>query len=82
MEKVAVGARRPKLWLMFELLATDPGSKARRARLTTGHGVIETPAFMPVGTQGSVKGASPRELRELGAQVILGNTIHLFVRRE
>jgi len=43
MEKVAVGARRPKLWLMFELLATDPGSKARRARLTTGHGVVETP---------------------------------------
>jgi len=65
---------------MFELLATDPATKARRGRLTTAHGVIETPAFMPVGTQGSVKGVSPRELRELEAQIILGNTYHLFVR--
>ena len=65
---------------MFELLGKDPSSKARRGRLTTGHGVIETPAFMPVGTQGSVKAVSPRELRELGAQIILGNTYHLFVR--
>ena len=44
------------------------------------HGVIETPVFMPVGTQGTVKAVSPRELRELGAQIILGNTYHLFVR--
>jgi queuine tRNA-ribosyltransferase len=65
---------------MFELLSTDPGSKARRGLLTTAHGVIETPAFMPVGTQGSVKGVSPGELRALEAQVILGNTYHLFVR--
>lgn len=65
---------------MFELLATDSNSKARRGRLTTAHGVIETPAFMPVGTQGTVKAVSPRELRELEAQIILGNTYHLFVR--
>ncbi|MBA3962331.1 MAG: tRNA guanosine(34) transglycosylase Tgt [Chthoniobacterales bacterium] len=65
---------------MFALLKTDPNSKARRGRLTTAHGVIETPAFMPVGTQGSVKGVSPRELRALEAQVILANTYHLFVR--
>ncbi len=65
---------------MFELIGTDAESKARRGRLTTGHGVIETPAFMPVGTQGSVKAVSPRELRELKAQIILGNTYHLFVR--
>jgi queuine tRNA-ribosyltransferase len=65
---------------VFELLAEDPQSKARHGRLTTDHGVIEMPAFMPVGTQGSVKAVSPRELRELGAQVILGNTYHLFVR--
>jgi queuine tRNA-ribosyltransferase len=64
----------------FELLASDQHSKARRGRLKTAHGVIDTPAFMPVGTQGSVKGASPRELRELNAQIILGNTYHLFVR--
>ena len=55
----------------FELLASDQNSKARRGRLKTAHGVIDTPAFMPVGTQGSVKGASPRELRELNAQIIL-----------
>ena len=64
----------------FELLASDQHSKARRGRLKTAHGVIDTPAFMPVGTQGSVKGVSPRELRELNAQIILGNTYHLFVR--
>ena len=65
---------------MFELLAQDRQTKARRGRLTTAHGVIDTPAFIPVGTQGSVKAVSPRELRELEAQIILGNTYHLFVR--
>src|SRR6476646_9502103 len=64
----------------FELLASDQHSKARRGRLKTAHGMIDTPAFMPVGTQGSVKGVSPRELRELNAQIILGNNYHLFVR--
>ncbi|MEP7070823.1 MAG: tRNA guanosine(34) transglycosylase Tgt [Verrucomicrobiota bacterium] len=65
---------------MFELLARDTQTEGRRGRLTTAHGVIETPAFMPVGTQGSVKGMSPAELEELGAQIVLGNTYHLFVR--
>ena len=65
---------------MFELLAQDLQSKARRGRLTTAHGLIETPAFMPVGTQGTVKALTPRELHELKAQIILGNTYHLFVR--
>ena len=64
----------------FERLATDRYSNARRGRLTTAHGRIDTPAFMPVGTQGSVKGVSPRELHELNAQIVLGNTYHLFVR--
>jgi queuine tRNA-ribosyltransferase len=64
----------------FEVLASARDSKARRGRLTTAHGIIDTPAFMPVGTQGSVKGVSPRELHELDAQIILGNTYHLFVR--
>jgi queuine tRNA-ribosyltransferase len=64
----------------FERLATDSHSNARRGRLTTAHGEIDTPAFMPVGTQGSVKGVSPRELHELNAQIVLGNTYHLFVR--
>src|SRR5438034_2737095 len=65
---------------MFELLGQDSQSKARRGRLTTAHGVIDTPAFTPVGTQGTVKAVTPRELRELNAQIILGNTYHLFVR--
>src|SRR6058998_1119972 len=64
----------------FELVSQDRESKARRGRLITTHGIIETPAFMPIGTQGSVKAVSPRELRELNAQIILGNTYHLFVR--
>ena len=65
---------------MFELRATDKSTKARSGRLKTGHGLIETPAFMPVGTQGSVKAVSSRELSELKAQIVLGNTYHLFVR--
>jgi queuine tRNA-ribosyltransferase len=65
---------------MFELLKTDPGSKARLGRLTTGRGVVGTPVFMPVGTQASVKALDPRELREMGAQIILGNTYHLNLR--
>src|SRR5437763_9590278 len=69
--------RNPK---MFELLAQDQQTKARRGRITTAHDVINTPAFMPVGTQGSVKAVSPRELRELNAPIVLGNTYHLFVR--
>jgi queuine tRNA-ribosyltransferase len=64
----------------FEVLAADTASRARRGRLRTRRGVIETPIFMPVGTQGTVKAVSPRELRELEAQIILGNTYHLFVR--
>ena len=65
---------------MFELLATDPSSRARLGRLTTAHGVVDTPMFMPVGTQGSVKGLDPRELAEMGAQIILGNSYHLNLR--
>jgi queuine tRNA-ribosyltransferase len=53
---------------------------ARRGRLTLPHGVVETPAFMPVGTQGTVKAVSPGELDQLGAQIILGNTYHLNLR--
>src|SRR5213595_2651820 len=65
---------------MFEVRATDKSTKARVGRLKTNHGTIETPAFMPVGTQGSVKAVSSRELQELSAQIVLGNTYHLFVR--
>jgi queuine tRNA-ribosyltransferase len=65
---------------MFELLQTDPTSKARLGRLTTPHGVVETPAYMPVGTQATVKAMDPRELREVGTQIILGNTYHLSLR--
>jgi len=65
---------------VFELLATDPDCKARRGRLTTPHGVIETPIFMPVGTQGSVKTLHPDDLHMMNAQIILGNTYHLWLR--
>jgi queuine tRNA-ribosyltransferase len=65
---------------MFELLKTDSHTKARLGRLTTAHGVVETPVFMPVGTQASVKALDPRELREMGTQIILGNTYHLNLR--
>jgi queuine tRNA-ribosyltransferase len=64
----------------FTLLKTDPVTAARRGRLTTRHGVVETPVFMPVGTQGTVKAVTPAHLREIGAQIILGNTYHLNLR--
>jgi queuine tRNA-ribosyltransferase len=62
----------------FELLASD--GVARRGCLRTAHGLVDTPAFMPVGTRGSVKSLSPEDLREAGAQIILSNTFHLLVR--
>ncbi|HPH15020.1 MAG TPA: tRNA guanosine(34) transglycosylase Tgt [Burkholderiaceae bacterium] len=76
--------------LKFDLLKTDPptvssegaylGSHARRGRLTLNHGVVETPIFMPVGTYGTVKGVTPQSLNDMGAQIILGNTFHLWMR--
>ncbi|CAM5795003.1 tRNA guanosine(34) transglycosylase Tgt [Ottowia pentelensis] len=66
--------------LQFELLGQDPLSHARLGRLTLNHGVVQTPIFMPVGTYGTVKGVLPRSLREMGAQIILGNTFHLWMR--
>jgi len=68
----------PTNGLKFELLGTD--GAARRARLTLNHGVVETPIFMPVGTYGSVKAMLPHELKEIGAQIVLGNTFHLWLR--
>jgi queuine tRNA-ribosyltransferase len=64
--------------MKFELLATD--GQARRGRLDLAHGTVETPAFMPVGTYGTVKAISPGELTDLGAQIVLGNTFHLWLR--
>ncbi|HRD86554.1 MAG TPA: tRNA guanosine(34) transglycosylase Tgt, partial [Rubrivivax sp.] len=64
--------------LEFQLLATE--GQARRGRLTLRHGSVETPVFMPVGTGGTVKGVMPRSLEEMGAQIILGNTFHLWLR--
>ena len=80
--------------LKFELLKDDPaspaspdapdgaylGSHARRGRLTLNHGVVETPIFMPVGTYGTVKGVTPQSLTDMNAQIILGNTFHLWMR--
>lgn len=64
--------------LRFEVLKTD--GHARRGRLTLNHGVVETPVFMPVGTYGTVKGVMPSSLEAMGAQIILGNTFHLWLR--
>ena len=64
--------------LTFDLLKTD--GHARRGRLTLNHGVVETPVFMPVGTYGTVKGVMPASLEAMGAQIILGNTFHLWLR--
>jgi queuine tRNA-ribosyltransferase len=74
--------------LEFELLQADPatpaadypGTHARRGRLKLNHGVVQTPIFMPVGTYGTVKGVTPRSLDDMGAQIILGNTFHLWMR--
>ena len=64
--------------LTFDLLATE--GLSRRGRLTLNHGVVQTPVFMPVGTYGTVKGVLPRSLLEMGAEIILGNTFHLWLR--
>ncbi|HEY8540476.1 MAG TPA: tRNA guanosine(34) transglycosylase Tgt [Steroidobacteraceae bacterium] len=64
--------------MKFELLCTD--GRARRGRITFDRGVVETPVFMPVGTYGTVKAMTPEELKEIGAQIILGNTFHLMLR--
>jgi queuine tRNA-ribosyltransferase len=65
--------------IRFEVLKTDP-TGARLGRLTTPHGVIDTPAFMPVGTAGTVKGLTQQSLTDLGVQILLGNTYHLYLR--
>lgn len=65
---------------MFKLLKKDDSCKARLGRLTTAHGIVDTPVFMSVGTQASVKAIDPRELQEMGTQIILGNTYHLSIR--
>ena len=64
----------------YELIKTDSRTKARRGRIHTPHGDIETPVFMPVGTQGTVKAMRPEQVAEMGAKIILGNTYHLYLR--
>lgn len=64
----------------FTVLKTDPASAARRGELRTLHGTVQTPVFMPVGTQGSVKSLTPEQVKSTGAQIILGNTYHLNLR--
>ncbi len=64
----------------YELLHTDKKTGARRGRITTPHGTIETPVFMPVGTQATVKAMKPESVKDTGAQIILANTYHLFLR--
>jgi len=66
--------------MKFELLTKDPKTRARRGRLQTAHGVIETPVFMPVGTQATVKSMTPDQLRDLQVEILLCNSYHLFLR--
>src|SRR4030065_56626 len=64
----------------FDVLYKDSTSQARRGLLITAHGKVETPAFMPIGTAGAVKGITPQQLKETGADIILANTYHLMLR--
>jgi queuine tRNA-ribosyltransferase len=66
--------------LSFEVTGRDPSSTARCGKLRTPHGEVDTPAFMPVGTRGAVKGIAPAQLRETGSQIVLANTYHLYLR--
>jgi queuine tRNA-ribosyltransferase len=66
--------------LRYDLLATDPATRARLGRVTTRHGHFDTPAFMPVGTQGTIKGLLPEMIAAAGAQIVLANTYHLMLR--
>src|SRR5947208_4336671 len=66
--------------LQYDLLARDASSHARRGRVTTRHGSFDTPAFMPVGTQGTIKGVLPDQVAATGSQIILANTYHLMLR--
>ncbi|MDO8643758.1 MAG: tRNA-guanine transglycosylase, partial [bacterium] len=65
---------------LFEQIHKDPDTAARTGRLSLPHGTVETPVFMPVGTQGTVKGMTSDELEQLGSEIILGNTYHLMLR--
>src|SRR3954470_13266160 len=64
----------------YELLKADPGTAARLGRVHTSHGPFDTPAFMPVGTQGTIKGVLPDHVAATGSQIILANTYHLMLR--
>ena len=63
----------------FKILKKDSGTKARRGRLMTAHGPVETPVFMPVGTQATVKAMSPQEMESLGCKILLGNTYYVLI---
>src|SRR4051812_23220141 len=71
---------RPSRPLRYDILASDPTSAARLGQVTTRHGVFDTPAFMPVGTQGTIKGVLPDHVAATGSQIILANTYHLMLR--
>ena len=64
----------------FELVHKDSKTEARAGKVFTAHGVFETPVFMPVGTQATVKTLAPRDLEEIGAEIILSNAYHLYIR--
>lgn len=75
-----MGNKTPQQHFTFKILYKDKKTKARLSELQTPHGAIQTPAFIPVGTQASVKGLTPQEIKEIGAQIVLANTYHLYLR--
>ncbi len=77
-DRSVIKRTRPRTASSSTCSRTD--GQARRGRVTLNHGVVETPIFMPVGTYGTVKAMQPRELEEMRAQIILGNTFHLWLR--
>lgn len=79
-DQPAPSNQHPASSFSFQVLSQNPNTRARCGKITTAHGEILTPVFMPVGTQGTVKTLSPQELEEVGSQIILGNTYHLYLR--
>ena len=78
--RTAAPSYRRTVFMQFEILKSDKNSSARLGKCHTAHGVFHTPAFMAVGTQGTVKALTPEDLREMGAEIILSNTYHLYLR--
>src|SRR3990167_6804811 len=79
-QKDVIASEAKQSRFKFEVTAKDSETRARAGKITTAHGDFETPVFMPVGTQGTVKALTPRDLQEAGTEIILANAYHLYIR--